>query len=89
MLACYLMSVREKPDLQKAFANGVVCWLEKEEPKYSLYPVPKSCTMEAIKYFPKLEAGLSKAQQTRPPSPSSDSEDEVDFMGGTPSPNFE
>ena len=45
--------------------------------KYSLWPAQKLLWAETIKYFPKLEAGLTKAQAAKPPMP--------DFDFGMPS----
>jgi hypothetical protein len=55
----------------------VVAWLKREQSKYNLWPAQKLLWAETIKYFPKLEAGLTKAQAAKPPMP--------DFDFGMPS----
>ena len=77
LLASFLLSERNNPAFGLAFQNGVVAWLKREQSKYNLWPAQKLLWAETIKYFPKLEAGLTKAQAAKPPMP--------DFDFGMPS----
>ena len=86
LLACYLHSVQEKESA--AFiskAGGIKAWLEKQLPKYNgpiQFPAQKLCIEHAIKYVPKLVAGLAEASQTVP-EPDFSSDDDT-----PPSPTF-
>ena len=60
-----------------AFGSAFRAWLEREQSTYSIWPAQKLLWAETIKYFPKLEAGLTKAQAAKPPMP--------DFDFGMPS----
>ena len=77
LLASFLLSERNNPAFGLAFQNGVLAWLKREQSKYNLWPAQKLLWAETIKYFPKLEAGLTKAQAAKPPMP--------DFDFGMPS----
>ena len=69
VLASFLLSERENSAFAKAFENGIMAWLKKEQPKYNLYPSQKILWAETIKYLPILEAGLARAQSRPPPMP--------------------
>ena len=69
LLASFLLSERDNPVFGPAFQNGVLAWLKREQSKYNLWPAQKLLWAETIKYFPKLEAGLRKAQAAKPPMP--------------------
>ena len=64
------------PEENFGFLNAIL-WLKREQSKYNLWPAQKLLWAETIKYFPKLEAGLTKAQAAKPPMP--------DFDFGMPS----
>ena len=67
-----------------AKAGGVVPWLQAQLPKYAnLYPAQKSCIKHAIKFFPKLDSELNKAQRVAPP-PDFGSDDDA----AAPEPDF-
>ena len=89
ILSCFLLSVRDSGSADVAFianAGGVVPWLQAQLPKYAnLYPVQKSCIEHAIKFFPKLESELNKAQRAAPP-PDFGSDD--DDAAAPPEPDF-
>ena len=68
MLASFLLSERDNP----AFGSAFRAWLEREQSTYSIWPAQKLLWAETIKYFPKLEAGLARAQAAKPPMPSFD-----------------
>ena len=38
VLASFLLSERDNSAFAKAFENGIMAWLKKEQPKYNLYP---------------------------------------------------
>ena len=69
VLASFLLSERDNSAFAKAFENGIMAWLKKEQPKYNLYPSQKILWAETIKYLPILEAGLARAQSRPPPMP--------------------
>ena len=58
LLACFL--VRAEQDNSVPFlANGILAFLHKQVPKVVLYPAAKLCIEKAIKFIPKLKAGLA------------------------------
>ena len=65
---CFLSRAWCFPGLGSAFR----AWLEREQSTYSIWPAQKLLWAETIKYFPKLEAGLARAQAAKPPMPSFD-----------------
>ena len=71
--SCCRSEERDNP----AFGSAFRAWLEREQSTYSIWPAQKLLWAETIKYFPKLEAGLTKAQAAKPPMP--------DFDFGMPS----
>ena len=56
------------PSEAEGFALGSKAWLEKQLPKCALFPAAKICVQQAIKFLPKLKAGLAKAQTSRGPT---------------------
>ena len=76
MLACYLLSVQSDPTLGSLGRLGVKKWLEKELPKYTFFPVQKSCMEKAIALAPKIEAELAAAQAAAAPKPSFSDDDD-------------
>ena len=68
VLASFLLSERDNP----AFGSAFRAWLEREQSTYSIWPAQKLLWAETIKYFPKLEAGLARAQAAKPPMPNFD-----------------
>ena len=51
---------------------GVAAFLEKQKPKVALFPAAKLCIEKAIKFLPKLEAGLAAMVAGRAEGPELD-----------------
>jgi hypothetical protein len=67
LLACFLVRTEMADGTPSFLANGSKAWLEKQLPKCALFPSAKQCVEQAIKFLPKLKAGLAKAQTERGP----------------------
>ena len=73
LLASFLLSERENAAFAVAFQNGILPWLQREQPKYNLHPSTKILWAETIRYLPILEARLARAQRAPVPMPDFDS----------------
>ena len=59
LLACYLYELEQTGDGDDIFSEGgAQQWLEKAKPKVLLRPAAKLCVEKALKFLPKLKAGL-------------------------------
>ena len=58
LLTCFLLRAQRAGDVS-FLADGVAAFLEKQKPKVALFPAAKLCIEKAIKFLPKLEAGLA------------------------------
>ena len=70
LLACYLHSLEEDDAIftpptrpQEDAILTPQAWLEKQQPRFLLYPAQKACIKEALKFYPELVAGLKKYEQ--------------------------
>ena len=59
LLVCFLVRAERQGGVS-FLDQGVANFLEKQVPKVALYPSAKLCVEKAIKFLPKLEAGLAK-----------------------------
>jgi hypothetical protein len=72
LLACYLLSLEQAGTGPSVGTEG---WLEAQKPRFMLHPAQKSCIEQALKFLPKLKAGLAKhaasdaAEDEDPPEP--------------------
>ena len=75
LLACYLHELEQTGEGQDIFSEGGAGqWLEKVKPKVLLRPAAKLCIEQALKFLPKLKAGLD-AHKGDPP----DGDDDEDL----------
>ena len=68
MLACFLVQKETADNVPSFLNNGSKVWLEKQLLACALFPAAKICVEQAIKFLPKLKAGLAEAQTSRGPT---------------------
>ena len=64
ILACYLYSLEQSDDGDDFFTLDYIdtkAWLKAQQPRFLLYPAQKVCIEQALKFLPKLKAGLAAA----------------------------
>jgi len=75
LLTCFLYWLEQEGKGPNAGTQG---WLEAQQPRFQLFPAQKLCIEQALKFLPKLTAGLAAhaaAAEEGPPEPVFDSDD--------------
>ena len=77
LLMCYLYWLEQEGKGPSAGTQG---WLEAQQPRFQIFPAQKLCIEQALKFLPKLTAGLAAhAADDGPPEPVFDSDDDFSF----------
>ena len=93
LMACFLYKIHEDWEHASQDDNGIFSdavpsvkmWLEKQQPRFVLHPAQKKSLQWALKFLPKLEAGLNEAQAARRGSLNSDTDED----SPPPEPDFD
>jgi hypothetical protein len=69
------------------FLTHMACkvWLEKQQPRYLLYPAQKSCIREALKFLPLLVSKVAPGLAPRP----EEEEPMPEMLEPPPTPDFD